>query len=132
MKIQLLKPFAILFALTTPIFAFSQACQPDGQYSGLTGLHPDVNVNLTQATAGQSYSQTMTIVVPQDTTVNFPGVGVVNLTMNNRRLDAIQGLPQGFSYACNPSNCSFPGNSLGCIIITGNPTIGQAGTYPLN
>ena len=45
-------------------------------------------------------------------------------------LDVI-GLPTGFTWACNPSNCKYPGDSIGCLIITGTPSQNQIGEYPL-
>lgn len=35
---------------------------------------------------------------------------------------AVENMPAGLSYTCNPPNCVFPAESRGCIIISGTPT----------
>ena len=49
-------------------------------------------------------------------------------------IDTILNLPANFTYACEPSSCSFPGGSTACIKIfsTMNPTIGDVGNYLLD
>lgn len=115
--------------------AFSQACTPDPQYTNTStqkGTHPDTIVNFVQGYAGTPYSQTITIVVPPDTTVPILGKIVWDSTV----LVSVTGLPAGFTYACynnsaKPYLCSWKGNSIGCAIITGNPTSSDVGTHPL-
>lgn len=66
-------------------------------------------------------------------TVNAADFGIpfpVTVTVNWVRVDSIGGLPNGLSYACNPSSCQFPGGSNGCINFTGT-TSSPAGQYPL-
>ena len=116
-------------------YSFGQNCIPDPQYTNTStqkGTHPDTIVNLTQANAGTPYSQTITIVVPPDTTVPILGTIVWDSTV----LTGITGLPAGFTYACSnssakPNLCSWKGNSIGCVIITGTPGVADIGTHPL-
>lgn len=35
---------------------------------------------------------------------------------------AVSGLPAGITYACDPPSCSFPKNSVGCVVIYGTAT----------
>ena len=36
--------------------------------------------------------------------------------------DAVNGLPEGLSYECNPPTCEFPADEFGCIRVFGTPT----------
>jgi hypothetical protein len=99
------------------------------------GVYPDSATNFAQGYAGQPYSQLITIIIPQDTQVlqpPFPPMNWDSTVMVN-----MQGLPPGFTYSCwnvgpgNQSRCSWRGNTKGCAIITGNPTINDTGTYNL-
>lgn len=123
--------------------AFSQACTPDPQFAGDPGIYPDSAMGyLPHACAGQPYSQAITVVLPTDTTVNFPGVGVVTLAMNYIKVDSAKiimaagdtsGVPAdiNFSFSCAPANCNFPGGQSGCLQLTGAPTAANIGTWPL-
>lgn len=109
---------------------FGQACNPDPQYTA-PGIHPDSATGFAVGYANQAYSQLVTVIIPQDTVVfNIP------LPWDSTVLVNILGLPNGFTYACwnnstSPNRCSWRGNTTGCAIITGNPTISDTGTYPL-
>jgi hypothetical protein len=36
--------------------------------------------------------------------------------------DAVTGMPEGFNFACNPPDCVFEQNSIGCVILYGKAT----------
>lgn len=130
LKYKPMKKTYLFFAFMISFLnVFSQACTPDNSHLGNPGFSPDTIQNLSDGFVGLPYSEVITVVIPQDTTAFFPGIGVATLTINYMQLDSIGGLPPGFSYACNPSNCQFPGNSIGCIVITGNPQTFE--NYPL-
>jgi len=101
-------------------------CVPDTQYT-IAGLYPPATDSaFAVAWEGQPYSEVVTAVVPIDTLIppflfNFDSVHVIGIT----------GLPSGIGYSCEPPNCTFPGNSLGCVLISGTPAPGSAGVYPL-
>ena len=83
--------------------------------------------HIPHATVGIPYSTTFQILVPVDTT--YLGLPAIIDSIN---VTGVTGLPSGFSYSCNPSNCSFPGGSNGCFVLEGSaPTSGQIGSYPL-
>lgn len=104
---------------------FSQNCIPDPKYTK-PALYPDSATGFAVGVAGQPYSQLMTVIVPKDTLLfGFP-VPFDSIVMKN-----LTGMPTGFSYACEPKKCSWKGNSTGCILISGNPTELEVGTYPL-
>ena len=127
--------FLTILSLLLGGSSFAQNCIPDPQYTNTStqkGTHPDTIVNFVQAYAGTPYSQTITIVVPKDTAV--PPLGT--FTWDSTVLTGVTGLPAGFTYACSnssskPNLCSWKGNTIGCVIITGNPTSGDIGTHPL-
>lgn len=59
-------------------------------------------------------------------------LGIANLPLDSIRMpvtNAIIGLPAGLTYACNPPNCVFEQNTLGCIDlygeITNNALVGE-------
>lgn len=124
-----------LFAITVSVLVFgfssAQNCIPDGQYT-TPGIYPDSATNFAPAYAGTPYSQLITVIVPQDTTVPpFPPI-----PWDSTVMVSMTGLPPGFTYACwnngtSPNRCSWRGNTTGCCIITGNPTINDTGTYNL-
>lgn len=130
MKKKLL--FTILFlCFGTSGIMFAQNCNPDPQYTS-PGIHPDSATGFVQGYANQPYSQLVTVVIPQDTVIfSFP------VPWDSTVLVGINGLPNGFTYACwnnsaQPNRCSWRGNTNGCVIITGNPTVADTGTYPLS
>lgn len=101
----------------------SAQCVPDASITQ-PGIYPDTTTNLPVGTAGVFYSSDIQLKVITDTFASGFNVDVVDITVNS-----VSGLPAGFSYACTPSSCVFPGGSNGCIRLSGsNPT---PGTYNL-
>lgn len=103
-------------------------CTPDPVVTGgVPGIYPDSLTGIPRATVGIPYSTVFQINVPVDTT--YLGLPAVIDSIN---VTGVTGLPAGFSYACNPGNCSFPGGTDGCFVLEGSaPTSGQIGSYPL-
>ncbi|MBL6874800.1 MAG: T9SS type A sorting domain-containing protein [Flavobacteriales bacterium] len=126
MKQLLLTFLAICIALVS----FSQ-CSPDSSITS-PGIFPDEITNLDEAFVGQAYSTQIDVLTPLDTSVSLSGLNV-NVTISNIDLTSITGLPNNFTYACNPPNCSFPGGTYACaeIYSTVNPTQADIGYYPL-
>ncbi|MCC7303424.1 MAG: T9SS type A sorting domain-containing protein [Bacteroidia bacterium] len=124
-----------LLCLAAWQFAGAQACNPNMSFPG-PGIDPDSATNFAPAYANSPYAQLITIVVPQDTQVlPWP---IPPIPWDSTVLIAINGLPPGFTYSCynqgpgNQTRCSWKGNTRGCVIITGNPTINDTGTYNLS
>ena len=117
--------------------SFGQACSPASTYTNTNtqrGIWPDTLVNFATATVGVPYSQLVTIVIPHDTTSGPP----LNIHFNwdSTVMASVSGLPTSLTYACwntsvRPNNCTWPGNSIGCAIITGTPTTADIGTHKL-
>ncbi|MBC8048380.1 MAG: T9SS type A sorting domain-containing protein [Fimbriimonadaceae bacterium] len=112
-----------IFGLLITLISYAQPCTVDA--SCTSGICPDSITNLpVTADNVTSYSTTVTVVVPKDTTDSGFTLKYKNITLNS-----VSGLPPGFTYTCNPATCVFPGNAKSCIKISGNPSTAGAGTY---
>lgn len=123
-----MKKILLSITLLGSAVAASAQCTPDPSVN--SGISPDTVTNMQVAWTGQSYNEVFTFVVPTDTTYNgFP------VTIDDIVLMDVTGLPsQGnFDYACDISNCTFPGGSKHCanVFSTTNPTNSQIGSYSL-
>src|SRR5690606_11858260 len=96
---------------------YSQNCLPDANYTN-PGYYPD---SLPPAQIGASYGQTITVVVPKDTTIELIQGFPVTIDIDSIVLTSITNLPLGFTYECEPKSCGFIGNTSGCVKIIGNP-----------
>ncbi|MBW8050662.1 MAG: T9SS type A sorting domain-containing protein [Cytophagales bacterium] len=105
----------------------AQICNPDLSIT-TPGIFPDTAIGIDSAEVGIPYCQEIQIRVPPDTVDPTSGLF---LNINYIKLDTIKGLPTTFTYACNPGDCSFPGNSNGCMLITGTANAGDTGIHPL-
>lgn len=116
----------LLCLLVTTSIALSSFAQCTISSITTPGIYPDTTINLPAATAGTAYGTDIQVVVFEDTVAAGVTVIVSDITINS-----VVGLPAGFSYNCNPTNCVFPGGGNGCIWLSGNPTAAQVGTYNL-
>lgn len=64
--------------------------------------------------------------VVDGSTVGIPGIFTVQIV----KITNISNIPNGINYACNPQNCTFAGNSNGCVLVSGT-TNDPPGTYNL-
>lgn len=106
--------------------ANAQVCTPDMSITepGVYPEQPDT------AFADVAYDFSFQVLALKDTAVIFGGQSL-NATIDSIKVDGVIGLPSGFSYQCNPANCIFTWQSVGCVNVKGNPTQAQAGVYPL-
>lgn len=75
---------------------------------------------LAVACIGQPYLQSVTVKIPPTYTQSG-----ITITINNVKVattGAVSGLPTGITYTCDPPNCVFNANTLGCILLSGTPT----------
>lgn len=88
---------------------------------------------LAHACIGQPYLQSFTLNIPD--TLMLTGVPIP-LQITNFSIattGALSNLPTGITYLCEPPNCVFPANSLGCILLYGTPTANNvADTFSLS
>jgi hypothetical protein len=106
-------------------------CTPD-QTIDIPGIYPDT---LPKAIVGENYSEVVQFYVPGDSTFEISPGTYVTATVESVELDSVEwsGLDsKGFSYACNPGTCEFPGKTNGCLLVSGvAPTSDMIGEYPL-
>ncbi len=87
------------------------------------GIYPDSATGLVAGTVGIAYNEVVQVKVPLDTFF------IVPIQIDSISVLSFSGFPPGITFACNTTNCQFPGGSNGCILLSGTPT--TAGTYPL-
>lgn len=114
-----------VFACTIS-YANAQVCTPDVTITE-PGVYPD---QPDTAFADQEYDFSFQVLALRDTAVVFGGQSL-NATIDSVKVDKVIGLPSGFSYQCNPANCIFTWQAVGCVNVKGNPTQAQAGVYDL-
>lgn len=113
-------PFLFLsLVLSHHIFA---QCTPNQSYTS-PGLYPD---KLPDATAGQFYSQDITIVFFKDTTQSG-----ITCTFDEFEILGLAGLPPGMTWVSNSSNDKYypQQNVYGCVNISGTPMV--KGSYTI-
>ena len=129
---QLLLSFSFLALL---VFSANAQCTPDPQYT-IGGVYPDSATGLAPAYVGQTYNEVITVIVPVDTTI-YVGPIPFTLVFDSVVVSNWQGLPPGFTVDYySPNNqfspidqgC-FEGSQTGCILISGNPTSQDVGSY---
>lgn len=76
--------------------------------------------DLLDACIDQPYNQSITIKVPEA----FSGFPINSVSIATT--GAVSNLPVGLTYTCDPPNCVFLPNTLGCIVIHGTPTAANA------
>ncbi|MFT5602670.1 MAG: hypothetical protein ACI9N1_002929 [Flavobacteriales bacterium] len=120
-----------LFVLAGIASASYAQCTPDPAATG--GITPDSATGLPTAYTFQPYDLVLTLNIPEDTVGNVPGLGQVNAQIQSIDILSVDGLPSMMQYSCNPANCSFPGNSQGCINLFSvtDPVTADIASYPI-
>lgn len=88
-------------------------------------VNPGGGINKS-AVAGVAYEYVLTFKTPP--AFNVPGFG--SIPVNSIELateGALSNMPASFDYTCNPPNCIFEKDSIGCIAIFGTPLMAEAG-----
>lgn len=86
---------------------------------------PAENTNLPNGTEASAYNTTIQLSLASSA---FGGA----VAITDATIGTVAGLPSGFTYSTNPASGVMPGGSDGCILITGNPAVGSAGTYTID
>lgn len=118
--------FILLISVTK---VFSQVCIPSWTQPG-SGIYPDTIVNMPPGPANVPYDFTVQFKVPlQDSSIVATGIDVYQVKLTG--VTGLDNIPAsvGFHFNCNPSTCTFKGDSVGCVRIQGTPT--TEGVYPL-
>jgi hypothetical protein len=119
-----------LFAFSILMAMGQGSCFPNPLFviAGLPGLWPNPQLGpLPDGNLNQPYGQTITVIVPADTTLDLSQFGLpfgtVPVSINNLDLVGVSGLPLGMSYICDNSGCTWPNNDFGCFRLSGTPTV---------
>ncbi len=107
----------------------AQVCVPDSSIYGTDQLvspapytPTDPVIHTVPACIGEPYEMSVTFNIPDTFSIpSFPGVALPLTSASIATTGGITGMPVGLSYTCDPPNCSFNANTLGCVLITGTP-----------
>lgn len=121
------KVLLFLAVAIIPALSFAQTCVRDSNILITGGLlspapySPDSPfINLTPACIEQPYNQSVTINVPA--TFSYNGITVPISNVSIPTSGGIGNYPVGLTYLCDPPNCVFNANTLGCILLLGTAT----------
>ena len=147
------KTLLILSILLTFSFIGNTQCTPNPIFtmSPIPGVYPPnipiPGIPLVGISDGQvnvPYSQTLTLVVLEDTTMDIAsflpatvvsamslaGISTVMSLDVNHVIYDISGLPNNLIYTCDINSCQYPSGVNGCIAVSGTPI--QSGTFPID
>lgn len=126
--------FLVVAIVSTTNYSYSQ-CNPNFIYSllGIPGIWPDSNTGIDDAIVNTSYNQTLTVIVPLDTTIDIQDFGapfslLVPVNVNSFTVDDISGLPSAFSFQCGNTNCTYNTGETGCLLIEGTANQAMSNT----
>ncbi|MBP7184758.1 MAG: T9SS type A sorting domain-containing protein [Saprospiraceae bacterium] len=130
---------ALCSLLLNSSWAQAQSCVPDVIFQDSTfGVYPlpesETNptggIN-TSACINHPYDFTFTTKIPESIVYQGLNISIDSFALNPTT--GLTGLPVGMTYNCNPPNCVFPKNSLGCLKVSGTATSANSvGDYSLN
>lgn len=113
----------------------AQSCTPGANYADSTyGVWPDTVQNFPPGQVNVPYSTDLNFKVPSTVTAEVAGSdptaqGFIGSPIQGFVVNAVNGLPAGFNYACNIVSCQYAGGANGCANVYGSS--GTAGEYPL-
>ncbi len=130
----------LLFSLfVLSVFQVQAQCEPDEQYrdSAIGVYPPPTSIDnpdggiTTSACINSPYSFTFTFKIPSEIEFGTTTILLDSIVVANE--GAVEGLPEGMSYSCNPESCVFtPMDTLACLEIFGTPTSANTpGEYEL-
>lgn len=127
-----MKNVLLLFTILCCSFSAFSQCMPDDTLpDDFIGISPladstmpcDTLVPAEIAQLEQPYSTTITVFIPAE---------VGGFALNDVEVLSIEGLPDGLSFQCNPTDCIFDAGVPGCVEITGTVAAGvDVGLYDL-
>ena len=104
-------------------YTFSQ-CTPDTTFKGPQIFNVDTLDTIKPAVAEYTYSCEITVKIPEDTLIS--GIPMP-IAIDSAGIESVNNLPSGFTWQTNSSTNYWPGDSYGCFVINGNPTMSQLG-----
>lgn len=122
-----MKKILLLLVLITAVApAIAQNCIADTTITE-NGIYPEY---LDTAELNQPYEHVFQVLAIKDTVVNFQG-NIILAEIDSIKVVEIKGLPSSFNYFCEPADCVFTWEKVGCVKLTGNPTSSESGVHPL-
>ena len=127
-----MKKILLILGLTLcliQLHAQDVACIPDSSFVDSTRvvfplpLDPNTGeggIAAFPACIGDPYELVFTFKIGDSAVVNGFPVDLIRAEIATT--GAIEGLPEGINYFCNPPDCIFPDTTLGCIVLRGTPT----------
>lgn len=132
-----MKKVLLTFLAILPLaFLSAQNCTPDPAYQDSTGVFP-MPYDANNPAAGGGINECA--VIGQDFEFPFTvAVGdSISIPQGAFKLDkiivtSVNNLPTGINYLCEPTDCTFEDNTIGCIVLKGVPVASNtAGNYEL-
>ena len=116
------KSLLLLSLFTVMVLGLKAQCTIAPTCTVTTGYcsTPAVNSSLPAGTEMIAYSTTIQVSV---------GTSYSVATITNATVTSVSGLPTGLAATYNPSSGVIAGGSSGCILISGTPATGSAGSY---
>jgi len=127
-----MKKLLLSLSLVVASFAANAQCTPLQSWADTTdyGVYPDTIQNFPPAIVNVAYTTDLNFKVPATVTEELdPSGAAVGSAIENFTVTSVTGLPTGYNYACNITNCTYPGGSNGCASVSG--TTAQTGTYEI-
>lgn len=131
-----MKSLIVVFAFLLFHYNLQAQCVPDSVFanSAVPGFFPSpLQGALQEAVNGSEYELTITIKVPQDTTIDlkeFGLSGTQTIGVNSMKVNSVNGLPEGLEFDyCSNSSCKWSTNEVGCFKIFGTPV--EIGNFEL-
>jgi hypothetical protein len=119
------KLILILSIIGAAHFAIAQ-CTPDPTLT-YPGIKP---AKLPDGIVGTAYSETVSLMVPQDTNLIYNGTPVT-VRVDSARVIYISMLPHNFSYVTDKPSQTWGGGKKGCAVISGMPDVIGIGKYAI-
>jgi len=114
----------------------AQSCTPLSEWTDSTILVPQPYQDIVPgsgikdtACVGTQFATVFHIKSPNTITVSGVTLPVTNISIATT--GAFSNLPASLSYTCNPPNCVFLSDSIGCIYLAGTPQPGEEGEHDL-
>ena len=107
------------FAFST--FSFAQTCNVDSSIV-ITGFYPDTIQGFKDGYVNTDYEQVVQVRIPTDSTLVWNSIDI-KAKVSYGIINSVAGMPSGFMFDCNNSDCKTMGGSNGCGIVYGKPTL---------
>ncbi len=113
-----------LFIFSSQINFVAAQCTPDTAiYAAGSYLYP---AKIPFATVSIPYNQILTFKIPLDSVISG-----INVHVDSAQLYKIYGIPKGYGYQCNKTNCAWPGGTIGCALLSGLGDTSMIGSYTM-